>query len=130
MTTTTERSKEIVLAFYEAYNQRDVEAAMSYIGDVYIQHNPWVPDGPEGFQRFVTFLRDNFPDGRNEVKRVIAEDDTVVLHVHSRRVPGESGRNIMDVFRVNDDGKIVEHWDVVQDIPKLIYPPINDNGYF
>ncbi|WP_022869790.1 nuclear transport factor 2 family protein [Yaniella halotolerans] len=86
MTTTTERSKEIVLAFYEAYNQRDVEAAMSYIGDVYIQHNPWVP--------------------------------------------GESGRNIMDVFRVNDDGKIVEHWDVVQDIPKLIYPPINDNGYF
>lgn len=103
---------------------------MSYLGDTYIQHNPWVADGPEGFRRFITFLRDNFPDGRNEVKRVIAEDDIVALHVHSRRVPGETGRSIMEIFRVDDDGRVVEHWDVVQDLPNPIYPPINDNGYF
>ncbi len=102
---------------------------MAYVGDTYIQHNPWVADGPEGFRRFVTFLRDHFPDGRNEIKQVIAEGDRVALHVHSRRVPGETGRTIFDVFRV-EDGRIVEHWDVVQHIPDLIYPPINDNGYF
>lgn len=126
----TQRAKETVLAFYERYNERDVEGAMQYLGEVYTQHNPWVADGPEGFRRFITFLRDNFPDGRNEIKRVIAENDLVALHVHSRRVPGEPGRTIMDVFRVRDDGKIVEHWDVVQAIPSPIYPPINDNGYF
>lgn len=126
----TEQSKAIVLAFYERYNERDVEGALSYLGEQYIQHNPWVADGPKGFRRFVTFLRDNFPDGRNEVKRVIAEGDTVALHVHSHRVPGDTGRAIFDVFRVDDSGKIVEHWDVVQDIPETIYPPINDNWYF
>ena len=130
MAISTARSKEIVLAFYERYNARDVEGAMAYIGDVYTQHNPWVSDGPEGFRRFVTFLRDRFPDGRNEVKRVIAEDDLVVLHVHSHRVPGDVGRTIMDVFRVDEHDRIVEHWDVVQAIEEPIYPPINDNGYF
>lgn len=130
MTFDTEESKAIVLAFYERYNERDVEGAMSYIGDTYIQHNPWVADGPDGFRRFVTFLKDKFPDGRNEIKQVIAEGDRVMLHVHSRRIPGEIGRTIMDVFRVDASGKIVEHWDVVQTIPDPIYPPINDNGYF
>lgn len=130
MSMSTEQSKAIVLAFYERYNERDVEGALSYLGEQYIQHNPWVADGPKGFRRFVTFLRDNFPDGRNEVKRVIAEGDTVALHVHSHRVPGDTGRAIFDVFRVDDSGKIVEHWDVVQDIPETIYPPINDNWYF
>jgi predicted SnoaL-like aldol condensation-catalyzing enzyme len=130
MTSSTENSKAVVLAFYERYNARDVDGAMAFIGDTYIQHNPWVADGPEGFRRFVTFLRDYFPDGRNEIKQVIAQDDKVVLHVHSRRIPGETGRAIFDVFRVDDDGRIVEHWDVVQPIPELIYPPINDNGYF
>ncbi|MFC7405587.1 nuclear transport factor 2 family protein [Georgenia alba] len=125
----SQHSKEIVLNFYEAYNQRDVERAMSYIGDTYIQHNPWVLDGPAGFRRFVEFLRDKFPDGRNEVKRVIAEDDLVALHVHSRRTPDEEGRAIVDIFRVEND-KIVEHWDVIQPIPREIYPPVTDNGYF
>ena len=122
-------AKAVVLDFYDKYNRRDVEAAMACLGDTYTQHNPWVADGPDGFRRFVTFLRDRFPDGRNEVKRVIAEGDLVVLHVHSHRVPGDVGRNIVEIFRV-EGGKVVEHWDVVQDIPQPIYPPINDNGYF
>ena len=122
-------NKELVLDFYEKYNNRDVEGVMAYPGETYIQHNPWVADGPAAFRRFVTYLRENYPDGRNEVKRVIADGDLVALHVHSRRVPGEEGRAIVDIFRV-EDGKVVEHWDVIQPIPKEIYPPINDNGYF
>jgi len=122
-------NKELVLDFYEKYNNRDVEGVMAYLGETYIQHNPWVADGPEAFRRCVTYLRENYPDGRNEVKRAIADGDLVALHVHSRRVPGEEGRAIVDIFRV-EDGKVVEHWDVIQPIPKEIYPPINDNGYF
>ncbi len=60
---------------------------------------------------------------------VIAEGDLVALYVHSVRVPGTRGRRIVDIFRVSD-GKVVEHWDVIQDIPESMYPPINDNGPF
>jgi predicted SnoaL-like aldol condensation-catalyzing enzyme len=122
--------REIVLAFYEAaLNQKDVEKAKLYLGDTYIQHNPHVPDGPEGFFRFVRFRRDRYPQARNEVKRVIADADLVALHVHSVVVPGTPGRQIVDIFRV-EDGKVVEHWDVIQEIPVALFPPINDNGLF
>lgn len=126
----TATAKQIVLDFYEKFNARDVEGALAHIGDTYLQHNPWVADGPDGFRRFVAFLREKFPDGRNEIKRVIAEGDVVALHVHSHRVPGDVGRAIVDIFRVDEAGKIVEHWDVIQEIPTPIYAPINDNGYF
>ena len=53
-------SKDLVVEFYEKYNNRDVEGAMAYIGDTYIQHNPWVADGPEAFRRFVTFCETTF----------------------------------------------------------------------
>jgi predicted SnoaL-like aldol condensation-catalyzing enzyme len=121
---------EIVLAFYEAaLNEKDVEKAKRYLGDTYIQHNPHVGDGPEAFFRFVRFRRDRYPSARNEVKRVIADRDLVALHVHSVVIPGTPGRQIVDIFRV-EDGKVVEHWDVVQEIPVELFPPINDNGLF
>ena len=122
--------REIVLAFYEAaLNQKDVEKAKLYLGDTYIQHNPHVPDGPEGLFRFIRFRRDRYPQARNEVKRVIADADLVALHVHSVVIPGTPGRQIVDMFRV-EDGKVVEHWDVIQEIPVALFPPINDNGLF
>jgi predicted SnoaL-like aldol condensation-catalyzing enzyme len=122
--------REIVLAFYEAaLNDKDVEKAGRYLGDVYLQHNPHVPDGPEGLLRFIRFRRDNYPDARNEVKRVIADGDLVALHVHSVVVPGTPGRAIVDIFRVAE-GKVVEHWDVIQEIPAELFPPLNDNGLF
>jgi len=77
----------------------------------------------------VRFRKERFPQSRNEVKMVIAEGGLVALHVHSVLVPGTSGRNIVDIFRV-DGGKVVEHWDVIQDIPEALFPPINDNGLF
>jgi predicted SnoaL-like aldol condensation-catalyzing enzyme len=123
-------ARDVVLAFYEAaLNQRDVEKAALFLGDTYIQHNPHVADGPEGLFRFIRFRRERYPEARNEIKRVIAEDDLVALHVHSVVVPGTPGRQIVDIFRV-EDGKVVEHWDVIQAIPVELFPPINDNGLF
>lgn len=122
--------RDIVLKFYEAaLNEKNPEKAASFVGDNYIQHNPHVPDGIDGFLKFIRFRRDKFPGARNEVKRVIAEGDLVALHVHSVVIPGSPGRQIVDIFRV-ENGKVVEHWDVIQEIPVAIFPPINDNGLF
>jgi predicted SnoaL-like aldol condensation-catalyzing enzyme len=88
-----------------------------------------VPDGIEAFLKFVKYRRDKYPGARNEVKRVIAEGDLVALHVHSVVIPGSPGRQIVDIFRV-ENGKVVEHWDVIQEIPVALFPPINDNGLF
>ena len=122
--------RDIVLKFYEtALNEKNPDKVRSFLGDNYIQHNPHVPDGIEGFLKFVKFRRDKFPTARNEVKRVIADGDLVALHVHSVVIPGSPGRQIVDIFRV-ENGKVVEHWDVIQEIPVAIFPPINDNGLF
>ena len=113
-----EANKKIVIDFYEkALNQKDFEAAAQHFGPRYIQHNPLVPDGPDGLKRLVTLLKEKFPNSKSEIKRAVAEGDLVVLHVHSTRAPGERGRAIVDIFRL-ENGKIVEHWDVIQDVPE------------
>lgn len=123
-------ARDIVVNFYNAaLNEKNPDKALSFLGDKYIQHNPHVPDGIEGFVKFIKFRRDKFPGARNEIKRVIAEGDLVALHVHSVVIPGSPGRQIVDIFRV-ENGKVVEHWDVIQEIPVAIFPPINDNGLF
>jgi len=122
-----EANKKVVVDFYEkALNQKDFDAAAKYVGPRYIQHNPSAPDGIEGLKGLVTFLKQKFPNSHSEIKRVIAEGDLVVLHVHSVREPGQRGRAIVDIFRL-ENGKIVEHWDVIQDIPEK---PANDNTMF
>ena len=122
-----EANKKVVLDFYEkGLNKRDFEAAAQHFGPRYIQHNPNAADGIEGFKNFLAFLREKFPEGRSEIKRAFADGDYVILHVHSVRAPGERGNAIMDIFRL-ENGKIVEHWDVVQPIPEK---PANGNGMF
>lgn len=122
-----EANKRIAQEFYDAaINRKDYEAASRYLGSRYTQHNPTAADGPEGLKGFIDFLKARFPNQRGEVKRVIAEGDLVVLHVHSTRGDGTPGRAIVDIFRI-DDGKVVEHWDVIQDIPAQ---PANSNGMF
>jgi len=113
-----EANKKVVVDFYEkGLNQKDYDAAAKHFGPRYIQHNPNAPDGPEGFKGLVTFLKEKFPNSKSEIKRVFAEGDYVILHVHSVREPGQRGRAIVDIFRL-ENGKIVEHWDVVQDVPE------------
>ena len=122
-----EANKKTVQAFYEAgLNKKDFEAAAKFFGPKYIQHNPGAPDGIEGFKTFVNFLREKFPNSRSEIKKTFAEGDYVILHVHAVREPGTRGRAIVDIFRL-ENGKIVEHWDVAQDIPEKM--PHN-NGMF
>ena len=120
-------NKKNVLEFYDqAINQKDFEAASKYLGSRYVQHNPTAPDGAAGLKGFLQFLRDKFPASHSEVKRAFAEGDYVILHVHAVREPGTRGRAIVDIFRL-EDGKIVEHWDVAQEIPEK---PANANGMF
>ena len=122
-----EANKKIVVDFYEkGLNQKDFDAAAKYFGPRYVQHNPGAANGPEGFKRLVGFLKEKFPNSHGEIKRVIAEGDLVVLHVHSKRSPEDRGRAIVDIFKV-EDGKIVEHWDVIQDVPEK---SANDNTMF
>src|SRR6266498_3015421 len=87
-----EANKETVLAFYEAaINRTDFEAASRFIGGRYVQHNPLIADGIEGFKDFLGLLREKFPGLRAEVKRVFADGDFVIVHTHGVRVPGERG---------------------------------------
>jgi predicted SnoaL-like aldol condensation-catalyzing enzyme len=124
---TQEANKKTVLEFYEAgLNQKDFDAAAKFFGPRYVQHNPTAPDGIEGFKAFLAFLREKFPDSHSEIKRAFAEGDFVILHVHSVREKGTRGRAIVDIFRL-ENGKIVEHWDVAQEIPEK---PANSNTMF
>jgi predicted SnoaL-like aldol condensation-catalyzing enzyme len=122
-----ETNKQVVLDFYEkALNQKDFEAAARHFGPRYIQHNPLAADGIEGFKRFIEFRREKFPNAKSVIKRALVDGDFVILHVHGIREPGERGVAIIDIFRL-ENGKIVEHWDVIQPIPEKA---ANDNGMF
>lgn len=122
-----EANKQRVLEFYDLLiNRKDFAAARAYIGSYYRQHNPLVADGPEGLAAFVGFLRTEYPEAHSEIKRVLADDDHVILHVHSMRPPHPRGRAIIEIFRL-EEGKIVEHWDTIQEIPET---SANLNGMF
>jgi predicted SnoaL-like aldol condensation-catalyzing enzyme len=115
---TQEANRKVVLDFYEkGLNQKDADAAIALMGNRYVQHNPNAADGPEGFRKFIGFLREKFPNSRSEIKRSFVEGDYVILHVHAIREPGTRGNAIIDIFKL-ENGKIVEHWDVVQPIPE------------
>ena len=122
-----EANKKVVADFYEkAINQKDFEAAAKHFGNRYVQHNPVAADGPEGLKAFLGFLKEKFPQSRSEIKRVFADGDYVILHVHAVREPGTRGSAIVDIFKL-ENGKIVEHWDVIQPIPEKA---ANANGMF
>ena len=122
-----EDNKKAVAAFYDAaLNQKDFDAAAKYLGNRYTQHNPGAADGPEGLKGFIAFLKDKFPSNHSEIKRIFADGDYVIVHVHAVREPGTRGNAIVDIFKL-ENGKIVEHWDVVQPIPEK---PANTNGMF
>ncbi|GAA3261927.1 nuclear transport factor 2 family protein [Nonomuraea helvata] len=123
-----DRNKRNVLAFYEAgINSKDFDAATKLIGERYVQHNPAIADGVEGFKSRVDFIKETFPQLRAEVKNIFADGDFVIAHVHGVRVPGQRGTAIVDIFRLDENGKLIEHWDVMQDIPEKAE---NENGMF
>jgi predicted SnoaL-like aldol condensation-catalyzing enzyme len=113
-----EQNKAIVREFYDlAFNQRQpADAVARHLGRQYRQHNPMAADGAAPFISYVEWLVATSPDYRFEFKRLIAEGELVVVHSHLIPSPGARGTAVMDVFRL-DEGKIVEHWDVLQEVP-------------
>jgi len=118
MADTLESNKAAVRDFYDlAFNQKEpAEAVAKHLGPVYRQHNPNAPDGGEAFVGFVTEFGKAYPSLKVIFKHFVAEGDLVVAHSHFVREVGDRGMAVMDIFRL-DDGKIVEHWDVLQDVP-------------
>ena len=113
-----EQNKKTVTAFYDAaINDKDFAAASVYLGDKYIQHNPLAADGPEGLKAFLEFASANLSGFKIEFKRVLADGDFVIVHGHARNGADDRGSAVMDIFRL-ENGKVVEHWDVIQAIPE------------
>jgi predicted SnoaL-like aldol condensation-catalyzing enzyme len=123
-----ESNKRTVVEYLElAFNEgRPEEAAQRYQGPVYIQHNPLAADGAAAFIAFAKSFKAEFPELRLDIKRVIAEGDLVVAHVHAKSAPDDRGTAAIDIFRL-ENGKIVEHWDVSQPVPDT---SANDNTMF
>ncbi|MCW8450794.1 nuclear transport factor 2 family protein [Legionella quinlivanii] len=110
-------NKQIVTEFYnKAINQKNFKAASKYLGTHYKQHNPAAADGAEGLRAYIQYLLEFYPNSHSEIKQIFADGNYVILHVHSIREPGTRGRAIFDLFKL-EDGKIMEHWDTIQDIP-------------
>lgn len=124
---TLDANKQTIVSFYElALNNKDFVAASKLIGPRYVQHNPLIADDIDGLKGFIGYLRETFPELRAEIKSIFAERDFVIAHVHGVRVPGQRGSAIVDIFKL-EDGRIVEHWDVIQPIPDEAE---NANGMF
>jgi predicted SnoaL-like aldol condensation-catalyzing enzyme len=116
----SETNKANTLAFYKkALLDGDVEDAFRlYAGASYRQHNPLISDGMEGVRNFVAWIGSTHPGAHGDIKRVFSDGDYVILHSHWHGLsdnPG--GEAVVDIFRL-ENGKVVEHWDVIQPIPE------------
>ena len=113
-----EANKQSAIAFYRtAYFGDPVNAVETYVGDEYIQHNPLVGDGKEAFIEYFKEMARDYPEKDIEFVRAIAEGDLVALHTH-QIWPDNVHYVTMDFFRFDENGRIVEHWDSIQEVPR------------
>lgn len=109
-------NRQIVIDFYERFFTAHDLTAAEVIADEYTQHNPQVPDGKQPFIDFFTGWFAENPQSKSRIVQTAADGDLVWLHVHSTNGPDDPGLALVDIFRVKD-GKLVEHWDVIQSVP-------------
>lgn len=121
------RNRDRVLAMYrDVLDAHDRTRIREYLIEEYIQHSPAATDGLDGLGDFLDWLKTTHPGHENHIKRVFAQDDYVVVHLQVT-VPGEPDLAVVDMFRLNENGMLVEHWEVVQTVPDN---PKNANGMF
>jgi predicted SnoaL-like aldol condensation-catalyzing enzyme len=112
-------NKQNAIEFYRmAYLGEPLAAVERYVGAKYIQHNPSVGDGKAPFIEYFERMAAEYPNKQIEFVRTIAEGDLVALHTH-QIWPGDEEYVTMDFFRFDENGKIVEHWDAIQEIPEV-----------
>lgn len=131
MVSQREKNRKLVQDFYTMafLENRHAEACERYVGEPYIQHNPFVPDGVEGFLKFFEDWEPNKrPDFEQKIHRIVADEELVALHATIKHGAGAQGSQLVDIFRIEDD-RIVEHWDVYMAIPDPAGIP-HDNGTY
>ena len=112
------RNRDRVLALYrEVLDPHDRTRLGEFLVENYIQHSPEATDGLDGIGDFLDWIKATHPAHRNIIKRIFAQDDYVIVHLHCPVGPGEADLAVVDLFRLDDAGMIAEHWDVVQHVP-------------
>lgn len=126
----TEQEKQnlkLISALYESVLMpMDSSQVDRFIVPSYIQHSPLAESGSKPLKEFLDFIKQQSPDAEHRVKRMFADGDHVITHTHVIRHPGDPGMAVVDIFRI-DGEKVVEHWDVIQEIDPTIS---NADGMF
>ncbi|MBN9142320.1 MAG: hypothetical protein ABT10_22640 [Novosphingobium sp. SCN 63-17] len=116
----------VIEMYHKVLIAMDSQAVDRYIAPDYVQHSSLAEPGVEALKAFLDKVRAESPDARQTIHRTLVDGDMVAVHVHVERFPGDPGLAVVDIFRVAG-GMIVEHWDVLQEVPAN---PVNPNSMF